>query len=148
MRYKAYTEILDLPFFYQMQDLIVRSTENTSQIRKKKTLFGKKPPKQTMDEQYGLRYPDEVLERYQERCGDGRTFLRAFAGKDIYLSGALYALSEKESERERLWEILLGHPFCSTQEVFFVLSVFCGEHSAWERLYPTLAVFLGKERTI
>lgn len=179
MKYKAYAEILDLPFFYQMQDLIVRSTENASGVREKRSFFGKKVPKQTMEDQYGLRYPGEVLERFQERRGEGRTVLRAaalaladkkdileenmfvgsqkeaflrklraYAGKDIYLSGALYILSEKESERERLKEILLGYPFCSTQEVLYVLSVFRGERSVWEQLYPALVSFLGKGRTI
>lgn len=179
MRYKAYEEILDFPFYYQMKDLIARSTENTSGEREKRSFFGEKTPKRTMEDQYGLRYPGEVLERYQERCGEGRTILRAaalaladqkevleenmfvggqkeaflrrlrsFAGKDIYLSGALYTLSGKESERERLREILLEHPFCSTQEILYVLAVFHGDHTAWERLYPALVTFLGKGRTI
>ncbi len=179
MKYKAYVEVLDLPFFYQMQDLIVRSTESASGVREKRSFFGKKVPKQTMEDQYGLRYPGEVLERFQERRGEGRTVLcaaalaladkkdileenmfvgsqkeaflrklRAYAGKDIYLSGALYILSEKESERERLKEILLGYPFCTTQEVLYVLSVFRGERSVWEQLYPALVSFLGKGRTI
>lgn len=179
MKYEAYEEILDFHLFYQMRDLIVRSMENTLGGCKKRSFFGEIRPEQTIEEQYGLRYPGEVLERYQERCGEGRTILRAialaladtgdileqhmfigsqkeaflrklraFAGKDIYLSGALYALSEKEGERNRLREILLEYPFRSTQEVLYVLSVFCGEHSAWEKLYPSLVSFLGKNRTI
>lgn len=179
MRYKAYEEILDFPFFYQMQDLIVRNTESTSKVRETWLFFGEKAPERTMEDQYGLRYPGEVLERYQERCGNGRTILRAIAlaladkkgileknmfvgsqkeaflrklralvGKDVYLCGALYMLSEKESERERLRKMLLEYPFCSTQEVLYVLSVFFTEYSGWEELYPALVTFLGSGRTI
>ena len=179
MSYEAYEEILDFPLYYQMRDLVIRSMESTSGGDMKRSFFGEKQPEHTMEERYGLRYPGEALERYQERCGEGRTImraialaladtgeileqrmfiggqkeaflrkLRAIAGKDIYLSGALYTLSEKESERNRLREILLDYPFCSTQEVLYVLSVLCGEHSAWEKLYPSLVSFLGKNRTI
>lgn len=179
MRYKAYENILDLPFYYQMRDLITRSTEKKSGGKAKRLFFGEEMPEQTMEDQYGLRYPGEVLERYQERCGEGRKILRAgalaladrkdlleesmfvgnqkesflrkiraLAGKDIYLGGALYMLSEKESERERLRTLLLEYSFCSTQEVLFVLSVFNGEFSVWDRLYPALVTFLGKGRTI
>lgn len=179
MRYKAYENILDLPFYYQMRDLITRSTEKESGGNAKRSFFGEKMPERTMEDQYGLRYPGEVLERYQERCGDGREILRAaalaladrkelleesmfvgsqkeaflrkiraLAGKDIYLGGALYMLSEKENERERLRTLLLEYPFCSTQEVLFVLSVFYGEFPVWDRLYPALVTFLGKGRTM
>lgn len=179
MSYEAYKEILDFPLYYQMRDLVIRSMESTSGGDRKRSFLGEKQPERTMEDQYGLRYPGEVLERYQERCGEGPTImraialaladteeileqrmfigsqkeaflskLRAFAGNDIYLSGALYTLSEKESERNRLREILLDYPFCSTQEVLYVLSVLYGEHSAWEKLYPSLVSFLGKTRTI
>lgn len=179
MKYKAYEKILDFPFYYQMRDLIVRSTEKTSGEKEKRSFLGESVPERTMEDQYGLRYPGEVLERYQERVGQSREILRAaalaladkneilednmfvgsqkeaflrklraFAGKDVYLGGALYLLSEKESERERLRTMLLGYPFSSTQEVLFVLSVFYGEFSTWERFYPLLVTFLGKRRTI
>lgn len=179
MKYKAYEKILDFPFYYQMRDLIVRSTEKTSGEKEKRSFWGENVPERTMEDQYGLRYPGEVLERYQERVGQSREILRAaalaladkskvlednmfvgsqkeaflrklraFAGKDVYLGGALYLLSEKESERERLRTMLLGYPFSSTQEVLFVLSVFYGEFSTWERFYPLLLTFLGKRRTI
>lgn len=179
MKYEAYEKILDFPFFYQMRDLIVRSTEKTSGEKEKRSFWGENVPERTMEDQYGLRYPGEVLERYQERAGEGRELLRAaalaladkneilednmfvgsqkeaflrklraFAGKDVYLCGALYLLSDKESERERLRTMLLGYSFSSTQEVLFVLSLFYGEFSIWERFYPLLVTFLGKGRTI
>lgn len=179
MRCEAYEKILDFPFYHQMRDLIVRSTEKTSGEKEKRSFLGENVPERTMEDQYGLRYPGEVLERYQERVGEGREILRAtalaladkseilednmfvgsqkeaflrklraFAGKDVYLCGALYLLSDKESERERLRTMLLGYSFSSTQEILFVLSVFYGEFSIWERFYPLLVTFLGKGRTI
>ena len=179
MKYEAYEKILDFPFYYQMRDLIVRSTEKTSGEKDKRSFWGENVPERTMEDQYGLRYPGEVLERYQERIGEGRELLRAaalaladkneivednmfvgsqkeaflrklraFAGKDVYLGGALYLLSDKESERERLRTMLLGYSFSSTQEVLFVLSVFYGDFSIWERFYPLLVTFMGKGRTI
>lgn len=179
MKYEAYGKILDFPFYYQMRDLIVRSTEKTSGEKEKRSFWGENVPERTMEDQYGLRYPGEVLERYQERVGEGREILRAaalaladkneilednmfvgsqkevflrklraLAGKDVYLCGALYLLAGKESERERLRTMLLGYPFSSTQEVLFVLSVLYGEFSIWERFYPLLVTFLGKGRTI
>ena len=48
MRYKAYENILDLTFYYQMRDLITRSTEKESGGKAKRSFFGEKMPEQTM----------------------------------------------------------------------------------------------------
>ena len=57
MELKAYEEIIDLPLFYQMKNLIIRMSETPE--RDDRTLFGCQETEQTMEEQYGLRYPGE-----------------------------------------------------------------------------------------
>lgn len=77
MELKAYEEIIDFPLFYQMKNLIIRMAEKPE--KRDKSLFGYQKPDQTMEEQYGLKYPGEVLERYEERCGGDISKLRALA---------------------------------------------------------------------
>lgn len=74
--------------------------------------------------------------------------LRNFIGVDLYVSGALYLLSDNDRERENVKKAMIGYNFSSTQEVLYALAVFQNEPSTCEVLYAVTSKFLGKNRTI
>ena len=175
MELKAYEEIIDLPLFYQMKNLIIRMSETPE--RDDRTLFGCQETEQTMEEQYGLRYPGEVLERYEERCGSDTGKIRAlalavaqekelldqfmftgsqlkdFMGRirslaetDLYLTGVLYLMTESEKECRRLLDQLLGYECRKTQEAMFLIGIL--PENNWQYKRDLAVRFLGKERTL
>ena len=175
MELKAYEEIIDLPLFYQMKNLIIRMSETPE--RDDRTLFGCQETEQTMEEQYGLRYPGEVLERYEERCGSDTGKIRAlalavaqekelldqfmftgsqlkdFMGRirslaetDLYLTGVLYLMTESEKECRRLLDQLLGYECSITQEAMFLIGIL--PENNWKYKSDLAVRFLGKERTL
>lgn len=62
-----------IPLLQQMESLIVRGADEKKFDTQTgwKSLFGAGDFESSMEEQYGLNYPGEVLERYEERCGGG-----------------------------------------------------------------------------
>ena len=80
----------------QMDSLIVRGADEKKFYTQAwwKSLFGAGNVESSMEEQYGLNYPGEVLERYEERCGGGieqeRALGLALAEKKVLLEEAMF----------------------------------------------------------
>ena len=66
-------DTIAIPLLQQMESLIVRGADEKKFYTQAwwKSLFGAGNVESSMEEQYGLNYPGEVLERYEERCGGG-----------------------------------------------------------------------------
>lgn len=80
MSYKAYESLINLELMWQMKDMITRiSGVKSFGFNQRKPFFKRKAVQESMESQFGFRYPGEVLERYQERCGDTAQNLRALA---------------------------------------------------------------------
>lgn len=75
-----FEKIIDQTLLNQMKDLIIRMTDK--EIPEKtlwNCLFEEEKAKGCIQEQYNLKYPGEVLERYEEHCGGGRNQTIALA---------------------------------------------------------------------
>lgn len=75
-----FEKIIDQALLNQMKDLIIRMTDK--EIPEKilwDCLFKEEKAKGRIQEQYNLKYPGEVLERYEEHCGGGRNQTIALA---------------------------------------------------------------------
>lgn len=72
---------IDQKLLHQMKDLIIRMADKSSRGESAEwnCLFEEKKAESSMEEQYGLKYPGEVLERYEERCGKEKNQTLALA---------------------------------------------------------------------
>lgn len=79
MELTSLEQYVDISLLLQMKHLIFALSGEDKQYaeRQRKSLFGQGIPASSMEEQYGLSYPGEVLERYEERCGGGKREMRA-----------------------------------------------------------------------
>lgn len=89
-------QYVDISLLLQMKHLLfILSSEDKQFTEKQRNgLFGQCVPVSSMEEQYGLNYPGEVLERYEERCGGGERQMRAIMlalaeGKNL-LEGSMF----------------------------------------------------------
>lgn len=78
---KIINSMVDQQLLNQMKDLIIRTTDEGAydKLLGWNCLFGAEASVRNMEEQYNLKYPGEVLERYEERCGGGRSQTLALA---------------------------------------------------------------------
>lgn len=78
---KLFCSMIDQRLLDQMKNLIRRTAnENGSgRLSEWNCLLKEKEVKSRMEEQYNLKYPGEVLERYEERCGGGKSKTMALA---------------------------------------------------------------------
>lgn len=80
MGYKVYEDIINLELMWQMRGMIAEAAgQGLPAGRSREPLFRYKAVQESMESRFGFRYPGEVLERYQERCGDTVQNLRALA---------------------------------------------------------------------
>lgn len=79
MELASLEQFIDISLLLQLKTLISSLSGENKQFREKQrnSLFGQVFPSNSMQEQYGLSYPGEVLERYEERCGGGERQMRA-----------------------------------------------------------------------
>lgn len=79
MELTSLEQYVDISLLLQMKLLIFSLSDENKQFMEKQrnSLFGQNFPSISMQEQYGLSYPGEVLERYEERCGVGKRQMRA-----------------------------------------------------------------------
>lgn len=93
-------DMIEIPLLQQMESLIVRGADEKKFYTQAwwKSLFGAGNVESSMEEQYGLNYPGEVLERYEERCGGGikqeRALGLALAEKKSLLEEAMFIGSQ------------------------------------------------------
>lgn len=89
-------DTIAIPLLQQMESLIVRGVDEKKFDTQTgwKSLFGAGNLEISMEEQYGLNYPGEVLERYEERCGGGieqeRALGLALAEKKMLLEESMF----------------------------------------------------------
>ena len=79
MELASLEQYVNISLLLQMLLLISSLSGEKKQFMEKQrnSLFGHGLPSNSMQEQYGLSYPGEVLERYEERCGGGERQMRA-----------------------------------------------------------------------
>lgn len=78
MELASLEQYVDISLLLQMKLLISSLSETNKQsMEKGDSLFGQGLPPNSIQEQYGLSYPGEVLERYEEKCGGGKRQMRA-----------------------------------------------------------------------
>lgn len=70
------------------------------------------------------------------------------SGEDVYLTGAMYLMSEGQSGATALAENLLGADYKKTEELMFVMSLFSDCEQSLLHFKPQLLLLLGKERSI
>ena len=178
---KFYETVFDVELYYQMADLICRLSEknNKEQLYRRiqqAALFLEKPG-QEMEEDYGFRYPGEVLERLDEKAEVTERQLRAlglalaetkelqddgmFIGKQkpsfwkrlkrTLGQSDLYWLGIQylsgDGQQKELYKKLLDFPAQSVEEMVFILSVLPDEHAVWETVKGKLDRLLGKDRS-
>ncbi len=74
--------------------------------------------------------------------------LRQQAQGDIYLTGALYLLSEDEISKKKFEEILLRAQYTRTEELIFAMSLFSDFEQAFIQLKSQVIRLLGHERNM
>ncbi len=96
MELTSLEQYVDISLLLQVKHLlfILSSEDKQFTEKQKNSLFGQCVPVSSMGEQYGLNYPGEVLERYEERCGGGERQMRAIMlalaeGKNL-LEGSMF----------------------------------------------------------
>ena len=104
--YKVYQQVIDLELYYAFVDLVVHTSqeEKAWEIYRNivdTQIWQQKAEEQNYFEAYNLRYPGEVLERFEEKLGKDVRIIRALAlalGKtralqsDNMLDGCLAAM--------------------------------------------------------
>lgn len=78
---KLFCSMIDQRLLDQMKNLIRRTANENGygRLSEWNCLLKEKEVKSRMEEQYNLKYPGEVLERYEERCGGGKSQTMALA---------------------------------------------------------------------
>ena len=128
MELTSLEQYVDISLLLQMKHLLFILSSEDKQFTEKQrnSLFGQHIPANSMEEQYGLNYPGEVLERYEERCGGGERQMRAI----------MLALAEGKN-------LLEGSMFVGRQLEQFLRKV---RLRAEEDFYLTCAMFLFSDK--
>lgn len=82
--YKVYQQVIDLELYYAFVDLVVHTSqeEKAWEIYRNivdTQIWQQKEEEQNYFEAYNLRYPGEVLERFEEKLGKDVRIIRALA---------------------------------------------------------------------
>lgn len=121
-------DTIAIPLLQQMESLILRGADakKFDTQTEWKSLFGAGNLEKSMEVQFGLNYPGEVLERYEERCGGGIEQERALG----------LALAEKKM-------LLTESMFVGTQYPDFVRKI---KNHAEQDFYLTCVLYLLSEK--
>lgn len=84
MKMNIYEDVFDFKLVRQMRRLIFEVSDRKDKVslyneRKQHSLAWNKEKTEEMENAYGLRYPGEVLERYEEKIGDSAKVVRSLA---------------------------------------------------------------------
>ena len=182
MEWNIYKDWLD-PFLYrQMVSMIYQLSSNADkeaflkQERENSLFYG--ICERSMEEEYNLHYPGEVLERMKERRIMTKPVYRAlgialavtpsiqepcmFNGtqKSGFWKQFGKALGEKDlcyiavrcllaTKDRKLWvDALHQYPYEKVEEMVFILSVFPESDTLWQRLKGKIAACFGRERSL
>ena len=92
--YKVYQQVIDLELYYAFVDLVVHTSqeEKAWEIYRNivdTQIWQQKAEGQNYFEAYNLRYPGEVLERFEEKLGKDVRIIRALAPDHLEKTAAL-----------------------------------------------------------
>ena len=182
-RFEAFQKKINLDLFYGLLHMILNLTEKKD-ITKQRNDMEKSviwwSPHKNYDgffEKSGLRYPGEVLERYEESFGADMENLRAlalalgyaspflepdmFVGRqkeaflskiqkeeDVYLRGALYLLEDDAQRQKNLIKDLSNNNYQLTEEAVFVLSLYPDKEEGFAKMQDQIGKLFGINRTI
>lgn len=179
MEWNIFEEWLDIRLYRQMKDLVYLacSKEDKYRLNRESTeyeLFTGKAEK-TMEEEYGLHYPGEVLERLGEHREITVRQIRAlglalartkdlhednmFIGNQltVFLKKMKAAASDDafllgirylmdEKTKKQSYEEFVHYPYEKLAEILFALSILPKDDSFWEAVKGKLNAKIGKER--
>lgn len=182
MEWNIYKEWLDINLYRQMVSMIYQSSSREDKMnfmRKEKEndlFYG--AYKQSLEEEYGLYYPDEVLERINAHRSMTKPVYRALslalAKSDYLQEKCMFNGTQKsrfwkqfgkvlgkkdlccisvgcllsEKDRKSWFDELYAYPYEKVEEMVFILSVFPEDITLWQLLKGKVAACLGSRRTI
>lgn len=180
MGIECFKKDIELPLLNQMRELIISLSDDNVGVTDgvSEELFKTNVSGPSMEQQYGLKYPGEVLERYEERCGRGAAYTRAIAlaladekrrlnermfvgqqynnfihqlkrmPEDIYLQVALYMLTENMNEEDKIYHFIVNYSYQNTTEALIAIYALRNRPESWKWIKKLALRFLGKEKTI
>ena len=182
MEWNIYKEWLDINLYRQMVSMIYQSSSREDKMnfmRKEKEndlFYG--AYKQSLEEEYGLYYPGEVLERMKEHRSMTKPVYRALglalAKSDYLQEKCMFNGTQKsrfwkqfgkvlgkkdlccisvgcllsEKDRKSWFDELYAYPYEKVEEMIFILSVFPEDITLWQLLKGKGAACLESRRTI
>lgn len=182
MEWNIYKEWLDINLYRQMVSMIYQSSSREDKMnfmRKEKEndlFYG--AYKQSLEEEYGLYYPGEVLERMKEHRSMTKPVYRALglalAKSDYLQEKCMFNGTQKsrfwkqfgkvlgkkdlccisvgcllsEKDRKSWFDELYAYPYEKVEEMIFILSVFPEDITLWQLLKGKVAACLESRRTI
>lgn len=178
MGFQAYEDAINLPLLWQMKDLILRTTKEKGNGQNQVMLFGNRSKQAMEEayqlrypgevlERYRERCGDtpenmralaialaeckELLEESMFVGNQKETFisrLRSVSESDIYLCGALYVLTDRRAEKQKLEEKLLRYAPHTSQEFIYLQSVLSMWLPGYETDLGQWNRFLSTDRTM
>lgn len=182
MEWNIYKEWLDAVLYRQMVSMIYQLSSNADkeaflrQEKENSLFYG--TCKHTMDEDYNLHYPGEVLERMKERRTMTKPVYRALglalAGTSCIQEPCMFNGTQKSSfwkqfgkvlgendlcylavrcliatKDRKFWaDTLHQYPYEKVEEMVFILSVFPEADTLWQKLKGKIAACFGRERSL
>ena len=182
MEWNIYKDWLDPVLYRQMVSMIYQLSSNADkeafliQERENSLFYG--ICEHSMEEEYNLHYPGEVLERMKERRTMTKPVYRALglalAGTSCIQETCMFngtqksgfwkqfgkVLGEKDlcylavrcllaTKDRKLWvDALHQYPYEKVEEMIFILSVFPESDTLWQRLKGKIAACFGRERSL
>lgn len=182
MEWNIYKDWLDPVLYRQMVSMIYQLSSNADkeaflkQERENSLFYG--ICEHSMEEEYNLHYPGEVLERMKERRTMTKPVYRALglalAGTSCIQETCMFngtqksgfwkqfgkVLGEKDlcylavrcllaTKDRKLWvDALHQYPYEKVEEMIFILSVFPESDTLWQKLKGKIAACFGRERRL
>lgn len=182
MEWNIFDEWIDSTLYCQMKDMIYaacsRCDKYSLNLENRQYELFSDEIERTIEEEYGLHYPGEVLERLGERREVGLKQMRAlglalaktkiFHEDSMFIGNQLPAflkrldgISDKEDllhlgirylmdgkAKKESYERLIAYPFREIAEMVFALWILPEDNGLWMQLQSRLNAKLGKERTV
>ena len=182
MEWNIFEEWMDVVFYQQMKELIFRVSNKSEKytLRRENERYELFPgePARTADQDYGLHYPGEVLERLGEHREITKKQIRALGlalaktknlqEDSMFIGNQLPAFLKRmdgtagkndpfimgirylldEKTKKQSYENFISYPFTEAAEILFALSVLPEDDGLWYHVRGKLDAALGKGRQI
>lgn len=182
MEWNIFNDWIDISLYQQMKDLVFRTSKKSDKYVLKREnehfeLFSDEPG-QSAEEEYGLNYPGEILERIGERREITQKQVRALGLElaktknlqedDMFIGEQLPTFLKKmdstlgrqdpfflairylmdEKKKKDFYEDFIYYPFQSLAEMLLALSILPEDDRLWMSLQSKINTQLGKKREI